>query len=337
MKRRKFVQLGSLLPATGLAGGLAGATVPPPAVTGKTLHEAAREIPVVEGAEVVVCGAGPAGIAAALAAARIGVRTMLIDVHGCLGGIWTAGALSWILDEGNKTGIMREILDAMEERSRHEPRTKGRFKNVCNAETMKILLEDLCLEAGVSIRYFTRVVAAVRDADNRVSHAVVESKSGREAIAGGTFIDCTGDGDLAALAGCGFDVGHPETGKTQPFSMMAVLGGIDAEAIAPFYRHPGQGWAECKDRLRAEMEKGGHSPSYAKPTLFQIRRDLLAKDVDGLMMAGRCISGDFLAHSSYRVTGNAVALGEAAGKASALAVASRRLPHQVAFKELAAS
>lgn len=55
------------------------------------------------------------------------------------------------------------------------------------------------------------------------------------------------------------------------------------------------------------------------------------------MMAGRCISGDFLAHSSYRVTGNAVALGEAAGKASALAVASRRLPHQVAFKELAAS
>jgi hypothetical protein len=62
-------------------------------------------------------------------------------------------------------------------------------------------------------------------------------------------------------------------------------------------------------------------------------RALIAKDVDGLMMAGRCISGDFIAHSSYRVTGNAVGMGEAAGVIAALAATSKRLPHEVAWSE----
>ena len=66
-------------------------------------------------------------------------------------------------------------------------------------------------------------------------------------------------------------------------------------------------------------------------------RALIAKDVDGLMMAGRCISGDFIAHSSYRVTGNAVAMGEAAGITAALAAKSGRQPHEVAWSETQAT
>jgi len=66
-------------------------------------------------------------------------------------------------------------------------------------------------------------------------------------------------------------------------------------------------------------------------------RALVAKDADGLLMAGRCISGDFLAHSSYRVTGNAVAMGEAAGVAAALAAKSGRLPHEIPWAEIAAA
>jgi hypothetical protein len=65
-------------------------------------------------------------------------------------------------------------------------------------------------------------------------------------------------------------------------------------------------------------------------------RALIAKDVDGLMMAGRCISGDFIAHASYRVTGNAVAMGEAAGVVAAIAAKSTRLPHEVPWSEGAA-
>ena len=63
-------------------------------------------------------------------------------------------------------------------------------------------------------------------------------------------------------------------------------------------------------------------------------RALIAKDVDGLLMAGRCISGDFLAHASYRVTGNAVAMGESAGAVAALAAKTGRLPHQVPWAEV---
>ncbi|MCH5377470.1 MAG: FAD-dependent oxidoreductase, partial [Planctomycetes bacterium] len=64
-------------------------------------------------------------------------------------------------------------------------------------------------------------------------------------------------------------------------------------------------------------------------------RALIAKDADGLLMAGRCISGDFLAHSSYRVTGNAVAMGEAAGITASLAAAQGRLPHEIAWDDIA--
>jgi hypothetical protein len=64
-------------------------------------------------------------------------------------------------------------------------------------------------------------------------------------------------------------------------------------------------------------------------------RALIARDVDALMMAGRCISGDFIAHASYRVTGNAVAMGEAAGAAAALSAAQDRLPQELAWSDLA--
>jgi hypothetical protein len=80
--------------------------------------------------------------------------------------------------------------------------------------------------------------------------------------------------------------------------------------------------------------KSGASSKGIKVTPYDIPlRALIAKDVDGLMMAGRCISGDFISHSSYRVTGNAVGMGEAAGVTAALAALSKRLPHEVPWSE----
>ncbi len=419
------------------------------------VEEPSRKIPVAAEWDVCICGGGPAGVAAAVAAARMGARTGLIENQGALGGIWTVGCLCWILDHTNKTGLMREILARLEEmggRAAHH----GVPTNAYDPEKMRLLLDTLCLEAGVQLHLYTRVVGAIRT-DRLVTHVLTESKSGREAFAARIFVDCTGDGDLAAAAGCGFDIGHPVTGQTQPMSLLALVAGLPPSLVRPFFRYSDEGpWAPPKIRLRKEMEKAGVSPSYSMPSLFWIRDDLfmlmanheygargtdsrdltratvharrelhdivealrkrggpwknirivatgsqigvregrrihgrytvtledlragtrhddsvarvsfpmdvhaldpaqnknietaptpslpydiplralIARDVDGLLMAGRCISGDFFAHSSYRVTGNAVALGEAAGRTAARAALTNRLPHQIEYHEL---
>ncbi|MFW6108417.1 MAG: FAD-dependent oxidoreductase [bacterium] len=417
-------------------------------------HESARDIPVVEEADVLVCGAGPAGVAAAVAAARAGARTRLVEVNGCLGGTWTAGLLSWVLDSGNKGGLMREIVRRLKQAgaSRKYGGSVG-----YDVEAMKLLLEQMCLEAGVRIQLHTRVAAAAAE-KGRLRLAVTESKSGRQAWAAKAFVDASGDGDLAARAGCGFDYGAPGTEKAQPMSMILLFTGAEPESIAPFVRGLAEpkGLKNPKGRLRKEMERAGVSPSYAGPTIFCIRDDLfcmmanhqygvcgfdaadltqatlegraevhklvnalrslgepwsdihivataehigvregrrihglytvstddlvkgarhddavcrcrfpvdvhstdpkrtkgiegkrvrarpydipmralIARDVGGLLLAGRCISGDFIAHSSYRVTGDAVPMGEAAGVAAALSARSGRPPQDVPWAEI---
>lgn len=452
--RRRFFQTG-----TAAAVGLSGASVlvargAEPTSNVATIEEAARKTPVVEDVDVVVCGAGPAGVAAAIASARSGAATRLIELNGCLGGVWTAGLLSWLLDTSNKTGLLPEMLGRLEKRgglTRHG----GLGYDV---EDMKLLLEDMCQEAGVRIRLHTRVCDAVRNSAGRLEAVITDSKSGRQAFRAKSFIDASGDGDLATQAGCGFDYGSPDTGQAQPMSFICLLSGIEAEPMVPFVRGLAEpaNWASPKDNLRKTMNDAGVDPSYGMPTLFYIRpglfclmanheygvsgtntdeitaaslrgraevhrlvnalratggawkdvriiatpehigvregrrihgrytvttedlvkgathedavcqvrfgvdvhstdpaktkgiaakgvrakpydvpyRALVAKDVDGLLMAGRNISGDFIAHSSYRVTGDSVPMGEAAGVAAALAARSGRLPHELPWAEI---
>ncbi len=235
-------------------------------------HEPARQLPVVSQCDVCVCGGGPAGVAAAIASARAGAKTVLLEVQGCLGGVWTAGLLSWIIDAANKPGIMAEITSALESRGARAP--APRTDNYAyDPEAMKLLLEEMCADDGVEICLHTRVMAAARDAANRLAVVVTESKSGRQAWASRVFVDATGDGDLAAQAGCGFNLGRPESGQCQPMSLVALVAGIRADEVAEFI---GGGGHEPKERLLAEMRRAGVSPSYGGPTLFRIRNDLFA-------------------------------------------------------------
>jgi thioredoxin reductase len=73
----------------------------------------------------LVCGAGPAGVVAAIVAAREGTRTRLIELHGCLGGVWITGTLSWIIDSVNKPGVMAEITSRLDARDARRTRVEG--------------------------------------------------------------------------------------------------------------------------------------------------------------------------------------------------------------------
>ena len=416
------------------------------------------DVPVVDRFDVIVAGSGPAGITVALAAARQGAKTLLIEKNGCIGGIWTAGLLCWILDGNNKTGIIQEIRERLTTRGAGFANRGGNGAYAYDPEAMRLLLEEMCRKAGVSVRLGTWVVDGVKDKD-RITHVVTESKSGREAWQGTVLVDCTGDGDLAARAGCGFDLGEGPTHAMQPMTLLALVGGVPLDNIKPFVRLSSS--QNSKKLLRAEIERAGVDLSYKHPGLYQIYDDLymmmanhqyevsglnadhltqatmqarrevnevvnglrslgdpwsnlrlvataeqigvregrrihglytvtaedlvrgarhddavcrvtfgvdvhstskqtdaqgmsysrgvkskpydvplralIAKDVQGLMMAGRCISGDFISHSSYRVTGNSVAMGEAAGKVAAIASASNLLPHEVTYPTPTAS
>ena len=151
--------------------------------------EPSKNIPIVQPHDVVVAGGGPAGIAAALAAARQGASTMLIEAHGSLGGVWTSGALAWVIDAGGKSGIMSEIFNRLLATGDCRAQEGQPANFSFDVEAMKLLLETLLLEAGVKIRLHTRVVAASRDSQNRLSVVLTESKSGREAWTAGCFVD----------------------------------------------------------------------------------------------------------------------------------------------------
>ena len=429
---------------------------------GRRFAEAAREIPIAGHSDVLVVGGGPAGIGAALGAARVGAKTQLIETAGCLGGVWTAGMLTKIIDGNNKGGIMKEVLAAMAARgSSVAKETKGA---IYDPELMKLVLEEMCVAAGMKIRLHTHLVGAVTNRSNRLVAVITESKSGRQAWTAERFVDCSGDGDLAAQAGCTFEVGATTDCECQPMSLMALLTGVNTALIPEFIRETGG--EQAKTRFHELMKKAGINPSYRAPTLrhlhdgiFSIMTNheygvpaydadqvtaatirargeihaivaglrkiggpwkdvavvataeqigvregrrvrgrakvtaddlaqgkktdagvcrvtfgidvhdvwsntthpnatavveevkrrraagvkpydiplpaLIAADVDGLMMAGRCISGDFIAHASYRVTGNAVPMGEAAGVASAVSLKRGRLPHEMNWSEIA--
>ncbi|RBP37793.1 FAD dependent oxidoreductase [Roseimicrobium gellanilyticum] len=430
-----------------------------PALGSCGLLEPVRQMPIKDDVDVIVCGSGPAGIAAAIMAARTGAKVRLFEVHGCLGGVWTAGLLSYVLDAKN-SGFNQEIIDKLKERSSYNP--NGAKAYFYDPEEMKQLLEELCVQSGVKVQLFSRIVAAYKDSANRLTTVVTESKSGRQAWKARVFIDATGDGDLGNLAGCEWELGESKACPCQPMTMMAMVTVPDPEKLRPFASHYGApSWRkEPVENFRNEMARFGHKATYGTPSLFHVRdglfnlminheyavraddaaaiteatfrarseihtitrglrklggawdglllvataeqigvrdgrrikgryvmskddliegrqqedgvvtvtfnvdihavtkkdnetaayhnagvktkpyhiplRALIAKDVDGLMMAGRCISGDFISHASYRVTGNAVAMGEAAGVTAALAAGGKQQPHDIVWKDAAA-
>jgi len=191
----------------------------------KTITEPVKQTPVIAEADVVVAGGGPAGVGAALSAARAGAKTVLVERYGSLGGLWTTGLVNPLFDHANKGGIIRELIGKLAERQawRDDPVRPG-FLTCFDIEPMKLLLDELLEAAGVDVLLHSWIADAVLGGDgSEIRGIVVESKSGHGAVLAKVVIDCTGDGDVAARAGAPFEKGRPEDGLMQPQTLMFRL------------------------------------------------------------------------------------------------------------------
>lgn len=197
------------------------------------IQEPARRTPVYRSCDVLVVGGGPAGTAAAVAAAREGADVVLVERYGHLGGLSTGGLVSWIdrmADwQGNLivAGIGQELIDRCGPDATLGPerdiwgskdsvesaywrvrtaalRGTVQWSPTVDPEVLKLVSNDIVREAKVHVLKHCWVVATMQD-DGRVGGVIFESKQGRYALTAPVVVDCTGDGDVFAQAGAGFD------------------------------------------------------------------------------------------------------------------------------------
>lgn len=225
-----------------------------------TLTEPARQTPVWGEYDVVVLGGGPAGMAAAVAAARAGRKTLLVERYGFLGGMGTAaGVTNFCGLHANVHGDIRQVVHGVADDLLQRIARLGGLnqphalfgKTVAQAydtAAYKIAADDLLLSAGVEVLFHALAAGVVMDGRRRVQALLVETKSGRYAIAGRAFVDASGDGDLAAWAGAPYALGDGEGNMLYP-STMFRLNGIDPERA-------GKAW-EVIPRLMLQAEAEG--------------------------------------------------------------------------------
>jgi len=190
--------------------------------------------------DVAVAGGGPSGTAAAIAAARQGAKVLLIEQYAFLGGMGTVAGVNVFMDYQHVGGIFREMLQRVREAG-------GLRGSTYDVNIMKVVLDQMVTEAGVKVLFHTTVIGVVTEPGRpweglykyprvHIKELLIHNKSGIQTVRGHTFVDCTGDGDLAAWAGAPFEFGRPEDGLAQPMTMMFRLGGCKWTGGA--LRHP---------------------------------------------------------------------------------------------------
>ena len=236
------------------------------ATQGATVTEPARQLPVVAEPDVLVVGGGPAGLAAACAAARAGASTLLVEAHGCLGGTLTLVTLGGfcgihaVIDEQRLGRVVGGLCLELEDRllacdALLPPRRHGRIVGVpYESASLKWVADDLAAAHGVQVLLHHAAVAVITD-EQRVQAVIVESKGGRAAIRARVVVDCSGDADVAARAGAGFELG--EAGQTQYGSTMFRLGGVDTLRAGALSR------ADIRDCLERAVADGHALPRTA--------------------------------------------------------------------------
>jgi hypothetical protein len=242
----------------------------------RDIAEAARTTPVMHETEVLVVGGGPGGLAAALAAARAGAQTTLVDRYGSFGGVITqvgVDTIAWYRHEGtvDLEGIGREFERRAGEFGGTSPDVQSESLAL-DSELFKVVADQLVQEAGVRPLLHCLVTEPVVES-GQVRGVVTESKSGRQAILAERVIDATGDADLAFRAGAPCHV-RPR-GAAMGVTVMFSCSGVDRARFldyvaesAPTFGDWGQCWA-----VRTEGKEDGLFSPYLQEPFDRARDD----------------------------------------------------------------
>lgn len=194
--------------------------------------------------DVIVAGGGCAGIAAAAGAARNGARTLIIDSGPSLGGELLSGMTIDGAINARGQWVVGGVLDELIEELKRLEGYVGAFNDyrliryICvDPVAMQIAVMNVLRKHGVDVLLHTTAEDVVMDG-SRMSGIVIRNKGGRKVLSAGAFIDCSGDGDVSAMAGAPYEIGSPQ-GELQPVSMIFRLAGVETVPLLDFVRnHP---------------------------------------------------------------------------------------------------
>lgn len=207
--------------------------------------------------DVIITGAGPSGVSAAISAGRLGAKVLLIEQENCLGGMWTSGFMNPLFDYKRKDGLIIEIIKKLKEKDSWG----GMWNASFTFETMKSILEEMCLQANVDILFETKYIGC-KSEEKEVKEVYVSNIEGITSYSAKYFIDASGDASLAYDAGVKCFVGENEDYKTcQAMTLMFLVSGV------PEKYKEGKIIFEAVEKA-FEKEGKGHKLNFDKPFII---------------------------------------------------------------------
>ncbi|GHV89807.1 pyridine nucleotide-disulfide oxidoreductase [Spirochaetia bacterium] len=249
----------------------------------KTVHEKERDIPVLAETDVLVAGSGPAGLAAAIAAKRSGADTLLMERYGCFGGVISqvgVEGFAWYRHENTVEagGLAKEFEQTFVRIAGSNPESQSQSQAL-DAEMFKYAADLMISEAGVRPLLHSTVSAAIVE-DGVIKGVIAESKSGRFAVLAKRVIDCTGDADVAALAGAPFSKAPKD--KLMSVTTLFHCKGVDTARFKDYIKNDlkptYKDWGGCWSITTSGKEDDLFSPYFERPFVEAIQEGIVPKE-----------------------------------------------------------